>query len=77
MLHGKAGSGAARTDPKLVVDRLDVAIDGVWTQHESLANLPAAHAHGYQLEHFDFPCRELVILFPGENDMLFRYAMAC
>jgi hypothetical protein len=55
MLDGIARGGAARIDPQLPIDRLDMHIDGVWAEDELLGYLLLGEPQCQQAQHLDFP----------------------
>ena len=55
MLDGIARGGAARIDPQLPIDRLDMHIDGVWAEDELLGYLLLGQPQCQQAQHLDFP----------------------
>src|SRR5579863_3882854 len=54
MFDGKAGSGATRGDPELIVDRGQVSRDGAWTDNELLGHLHVGESLGHQPQHLHF-----------------------
>src|SRR2546421_7782514 len=56
-----ARGSTARIDTQLPVDRLNVPIDGMPAQDETLRDLVVAQPHRQQLQHLTFPCCERFI----------------
>ncbi len=45
---GEAGRGRPRADPQLVVDGVEVPLDGAWAQVELLGDLSIRHSLGHK-----------------------------
>src|SRR5947209_2281434 len=58
VLHSKAGSGSARVDAQLVIDRGQMRVDRAGTDHQLFSDLSIGEPLGHQAQHLHLSGRQ-------------------